>query len=140
MHLTGACLCGSITYEILHQPSNVADYCHCRECRRWGGAPVLAWVQIPPKNFHLTRGTARPYAASPNATRWFCPDCGSPLYMTDPANTSIGITIGTLDNPEAVHPTVHGWICERISWFNTHDELPKYDRAPPYDLVEGTEK
>jgi hypothetical protein len=134
MHLSGACLCGSITYEIYHDPSDVADYCHCKACQRSGGAPVLAWVQTPQKNFRITRGTPKPYASSAAATRWFCPDCGSPLYMSDAKNISIGITLGTLDQPEFIPPTVHGWSCERIPWFNTTDELPKYDRAPPYDL------
>ena len=133
MHLSGACLCGAIGYEITLDGAEVADYCHCRECQRWGGAPVQAWVQVAPGGFRLTRGAARPFASSAQATRWFCPGCGSPLYMTDSAGASVGVTLGTLDTPAAVQPNVHGWVCEQISWFDISDALPRYAQAPPYD-------
>jgi len=134
MKLQGACLCDSIHYEISPEPGDVADYCHCAQCRRATGAPVLAWVQVAPARFRLTKGTAKSFASSPHSTRWFCPDCGAQLYMSDAANTSIGVALGTLNTPEALHPTVHGWDSERISWFQTVDTLPRYPKAPPYDL------
>jgi hypothetical protein len=133
MHLTGACLCGAISYEISVHAGDVADYCHCRQCRRASGAPVVAWVQVPPARFRVTAGTAKPFASSAHATRWFCPDCGAHLYMTDDAGTSVGVTLGTLDRPEAVRPTVHGWEAERLPWLYLADELPRYAGAPPYD-------
>jgi hypothetical protein len=131
--LTGACLCGAIAYELDHIAGDVADICHCAECRRASGAPSLPWVQVPPSRFRITCGAAKAYASSPHATRWFCGDCGTPLYMTDDAGRSIGITLGTLDQPEAVRPTVHGWISERVSWAALED-LPRYEQAPPYDF------
>jgi len=132
--LTGACLCGAVTYEIDHVAGDVADICHCAECRRASGAASLPWVQVPPGRFRLTKGTARAYASSPQAKRWFCGDCGTPLYMTDHENRSVGITLGSLDRPEAVTPTVHGWLCERIAWEALDDTLPRYPKAPPYDF------
>lgn len=134
MQLTGGCLCGAVRYEIAPRPGDVADYCHCRECRRAAGAPVVAWVQVAPARFSVTQGAARPFASSAQATRWFCGDCGSPLYMTDDAGHSVGVTLGTLDAPAAVHPTVHGWLRERIEWFEIKDSLPRYEESPPYDL------
>ena len=134
MHLTGACFCGSIKYEIVHYASDMVDYCHCRQCRQASGAPVLAWVQVTPERFKLTSGVAKPFASSAHATRWFCPDCGSQLYMTDSQGVSVGVTLGTLDTPEAVRPTAHGWESERLGWFCVADGLPRYAQAPPYDL------
>ena len=134
MHLTGACLCGSMTYEIFHRIGDVADYCHCEQCRRASGAPVVAWLQVAPADFRVTKGAAKPFASSAHSTRWFCPDCGAALYMTDEKGASIGITLGTLDRPDAVRPTVHGWESERLEWFRTADALPRYPKAPPYDL------
>jgi hypothetical protein len=134
MHATGACLCGAIRYEILYAAGDVVDYCHCEQCRRASGAPVLAWVEVAPERFRITQGDAKPFASSTRATRWFCPDCGTPLYMTDDAGRSVGITLGTLDQPEAVRPTVHGWESERLEWFRIADDLPRYAQAPPYTL------
>jgi len=34
----------------------------------------------------------------------------------------------------AVRPCVHGWESERVVWLNVVDGLPRYERAPPYDL------
>jgi hypothetical protein len=134
MHLTGSCLCGAVAYELEYLPGDVADICHCAQCRRASGAAALSWVQVPPRRFRITHGAAQGFASSPHATRWFCGDCGTPLYMTDNEGRSVGITLGTLDNPETVRPTVHGWVCERLSWAPLADDLPAYAKAPPYDL------
>jgi hypothetical protein len=133
MHLTGGCLCGAIAYEAIYEASAVVDYCHCRQCQLASGAPVLAWMQVPPRAFKLVRGTPKNFASSPAAMRWFCAHCGSPLYMTDAGDHSVGITLGSLDNPALVTPTVHGWDSERIPWFCIADTLPRYVQAPPYD-------
>jgi hypothetical protein len=134
MHLTGACLCNAITYEILHRMDDVVDYCHCEQCRRASGAPVLAWIQVATERFHVTKGSAKPFASSAHSTRWFCQDCGSQIYMTDNAGAAVGVTLGTLDRPDSVRPTVHGWDSERLPWFHIADSLPRYPQAPPYDL------
>ncbi len=134
MQLTGGCLCGANRYEFTCAGDEVADYCHCRQCRAASGAPVVAWVQVPPAAFRVTQGSAASFASSARATRWFCGTCGSQIYVTDSAGRSVGVTLGTLDNPAAVLPTVHGWEAERIPWFATADALPRYRHAPPYDL------
>jgi hypothetical protein len=134
MRLTGTCLCGSITYEVLHDTNDVVDYCHCRQCRQASGAPVVAWMQVAPARFRVTKGAAKSFASSAHAARWFCPDCGAQLYMTDDQNRSVGVTLGTLDAPDSVRPTVHGWESERLEWFRLSDDLPRYKQAPPYDL------
>jgi hypothetical protein len=134
MPFTGGCLCRAIRYEIAAGPLGVADYCHCTQCRRASGAPVVAWLQVAPGRFRLTAGAPRPYQSSSHSTRWFCPACGSPLYMTDMAQTSVGITLGSLDEPAAVAPTVHGWTSEQLAWLDIHDHLPRHPHAPPYDL------
>jgi hypothetical protein len=51
----GGCLCGAIRYEI----DWVFDviYCHCNQCRRINGAPVLLSAQVPGNAFLLTEGS-----------------------------------------------------------------------------------
>ncbi|MBU6397764.1 MAG: GFA family protein [Rhodospirillales bacterium] len=134
MNLTGGCLCGGVTYQLEFKPRDVADVCFCRECRKASGAAALPWVQVPPARFAITRGAAKGYASSPGARRWFCGDCGTPLYMTDAQGRSVGVTLGSLDNPEAIRPTTQGWMCERVSWQALDETLPAYEKAPPYDL------
>ena len=131
MNLTGGCLCGAITYRLDFKPGDVADMCFCRECRKASGAAALPWVQVPPSRFTVTRGAAKGYASSPGAARWFCPDCGTPLYMTDAQGRSVGVTLGTLDDPDTIRPTTQGWVCERVSWQRLDETLPVFEKPPP---------
>ena len=133
MRLEGGCACGFVRYAIETEPGDPTDYCHCRQCRSATGAPVAAWVQVPPRRFHLLAGKPTSYASSTAATRWFCPHCGSPLHMSDPGGHSVGILLGSLDHPELLVPAVHGWTSARLPWFETADGLPRYAEHPPYD-------
>ncbi len=134
MQLDGGCLCGAVRYWVETLPIDVADYCHCAQCRKASGAPVTAWVQVPPERFNVIQGQATGFASSAHSTRWFCAACGSPLYMTDNANRSVGVTLGTLDDANAVRPTVHGWTSARLDWLRMEDGLPRHPESPPYDL------
>jgi hypothetical protein len=134
MGLSGGCLCGAVRYQVDAEADDVADYCHCGQCRRASGAPVTAWLQVAPQRFAVTAGAAKAFASSAAATRWFCPDCGGQVYMTDRDEKSVGVTLGTLDEPEAVRPTVHGWAAAQVGWLRLDDDLPRYQHDPPYDL------
>ena len=132
--LEGGCLCGAVRYRIDALDGDVADYCHCSQCRRASGAPVVAWIQVAPARFELLHGAPRFYRSSDKAGRWFCPDCGGQVYMTDDEGRSVGVTLGTLDDPAKVRPTVHGWDSMRLPWLCLDDALPRYPAEPPYDL------
>ncbi len=131
--LEGGCLCGAVRYRLIPAGA-IVDYCHCEMCRRWSGAPVSAWAQVPTGQFQVTEGTVAGFASSPIATRHFCPICGTPLYMSDPAGRSIGIMLGTLDKAEALVPTQHGWMSRHLPWLALSDDLPRWPESPPYDL------
>ena len=128
----GGCLCGAVRYR-LTASNAVVDYCHCAMCRRWSGAPVSAWAQVPVNQFHLTTGEAAAFASSEHCRRHFCARCGTSLYMSDDASRSIGLMLGTLDNPEALVPAAHGWQSQQLSWLALADNLPHWAEAPPYD-------
>ncbi|HLY58805.1 MAG TPA: GFA family protein [Stellaceae bacterium] len=134
MNLPGGCQCGVVRYAVEVLDGDPADYCHCAQCRKATGAPVAAWVQVPPARFRVVQGRATEFVSSPIASRWFCGTCGSPLYMTDPGRRSVGVLLATLDTPEALAPTQHGWVSARIPWFDTADDLPRHAESPPYDL------
>jgi hypothetical protein len=131
--LTGGCLCGEIRYRLTPLAADV-DFCHCEMCRRWSGAPVSAWAQVPVSQFRLTKGVATPYVSSKTGTRYFCPTCGASVFMTDPDGTSVGIMLGTLDDAGALRPKAHGWWSARLSWLKLDDKLPHWPKDPPYDV------
>ncbi|HVI87183.1 MAG TPA: GFA family protein [Dongiaceae bacterium] len=131
--LAGGCLCGEIRYRLTPLAADV-DFCHCDMCRRWSGAPVSAWAQVPVSQFRLTKGTATPYVSSKTGIRYFCPTCGASVFMTDPDGTSVGIMLGTLDDANALRPSAHGWWSDRLSWLRLGDKLPHWPKDPPYDV------
>ena len=134
MHLTGHCLCGALRYRF--DPSNaVVDYCHCKMCQRWSGAPVTAWAQVPVRQFEIMGGTAKAFQSSPRATRHFCAGCGSSVYMS--GGETIGILLGTVDDASSLIPTGHGWTSNQVSWFKIDDNLPHWPEDAPHDRDSG---
>jgi hypothetical protein len=43
----------------------------------------------------------------------------------------IDITIGSLDSPESLPPTLHHWESTRLPWLHIADDLPRYAEFPP---------
>ncbi len=133
--LAGGCLCESIRYEI-DPATSVTDYCHCADCRKASGGITLAWVQVPAAGFRLTRGEPVGYSRGGGGTRWHCGTCGAHTHATtNRRGGSVGVTVGTLDEPEAVRPVGHGFDGSRPSWLVIADDAPRFPGAPPYDLA-----
>ncbi len=129
--LTGGCLCGGIRYRIEHAPIDAA-YCHCRQCQRSSGAPVLAWLTVAGQHFGYTQGTPAIYRSAEHGQREFCPDCGTQLVFRRLVNPQTAdVTLASLDDPSKVPPQYHIWMQSNISWFATGDALPPYQDAGP---------
>ena len=55
-------------------------------------------------DFVVTRGAIAIFASSEIAERGFCSACGTPLTYRGVASRRISVTIGSLDDPDAVAP------------------------------------
>lgn len=129
--LTGGCHCGAIRYEVEGEPIHAA-LCHCTDCRRSAGAPMVCWTLFSNENFRVTQGEAALYASSEHARRHFCPVCGTGLFYTNdqifPNQTDI--QSATLDTPDAIRPGAHIQVAERIAWMEDAGSLPSFERFP----------
>ena len=112
--LEGGCLCGVTRYRIDPFILN-AGICHCETCRRAAGAQSVAWVTVPASGFRFDTGRPAIFASSPGVERTHCPTCGTSLTYRSEADT-IDVTIGSLDDPEAVPPTQEIWLEHRLTW------------------------
>ncbi len=129
--LTGGCHCGAIRYEVRGEPL-YHGLCHCTDCRRQVGAPMVSWALFP--NDRLTiEGETTAYASSENAQRHFCGTCGSSLFYTNPAvfPGMTDVCTATLDEPDALPARVHVQTAERIGWMENAHALPQFERYPP---------
>jgi hypothetical protein len=124
--LEGGCHCGALRYRVTAAPVR-AGYCHCRICQHTSAAPVQAWAEVPLAGFAYIKGQPRVYLSSAWGQREFCGECGSQiLYRDQQGASSVSINTPTLDDPALLPPTTHGFAKDRIAWFNTADDLPRY--------------
>ncbi len=132
MELKGKCHCGEIAYEIAGEQMGHM-LCHCADCRRHAGAPLVGWALFPEESVRLTSGAPKIYESSEHGRRHFCGHCGTGLFYTNSNFLPgiIDIKTGTLDNPEALPPECHMQTAERLSWMETAHELPAFERFPP---------
>jgi hypothetical protein len=93
-------------------------------CRRAASGPfaVLAWFSIGALQGNLfNSGTRR---SSSIATRGFCRECGTPLFLRYDGSDEVGILIGTLDEPGRYSPAYHYGVESRLPWVDCGPKLP----------------
>jgi hypothetical protein len=131
MTLTGHCHCGAISYEVSGTPQHVA-LCHCKDCRKSAGAPMVAWAAFAEAELKVVRGQPKAFNSSGETWRSFCPDCGTGLFYRNQTFLPgiVDIQSATLDNPDALPAGAHIQTAERIQWMETAHTLPAFERFP----------
>ena len=99
--LTGGCQCGAVRYRLDTAPGG--NICHCRMCQKASGGPFMAFGGVP-NAFVVTRGALSIFKSSDIAERGFCAACGTPLTYRVLGGQRVGVTLGSLDHPDAVAP------------------------------------
>ena len=112
----GGCLWGTMRFRLTGAPS-FSVICHCRSCRKASGAPSVAWLTVPLRNFEILRGEPRSFVSSPGIVRTFCPTCGSPItYATAESPDTIDLATALLDDAMAFPPDREIWLDHRLAW------------------------
>jgi len=128
--VAGGCVCGAVRFEV--EDVFDAGYCHCSICRHFSAGPAIIWANAPSESFSVTRGTPLAYASSENHERYFCATCGTQLFgrsrvASKDETEYTWFSMMALDTPEVLRPTVHSWTSSRLSYFDTTDELPRFE-------------
>lgn len=126
----GQCHCGAGRYEMSGDTVHRA-LCHCTDCRRHSGAPMVAWGLVG-KDQLKVEGETGEYASSEHGRRHFCPKCGTGLFYTSEQifPGQIDVQIATLDDPDAIVPSAQIQVADRIGWMERLDTMPEFDRYP----------
>lgn len=132
MKMTGGCHCGAIRYKIDGELLAHA-LCHCSDCRRHSGAPMVGWTMYPQGAVRIVKGQPKVYESSKHGRRHFCADCGTGLLYTNAEMPPgiVGIQSATYDDPDAAPARAHIQVAERVRWMARAHELPEFDRYPP---------
>jgi len=132
MVITGGCHCGAIRYQAEGEALTHA-LCHCSDCRRHAGAPMIGWTMYPLAAVEVLKGAPKVYASSEHGRRHFCAACGTGLFFTNDVTLPgiIDIQSATYDDPDAVPAQAHIQVADRIGWMARAHELPVFERYPP---------
>ncbi len=127
----GGCHCGAVRYEVSGTPKHAA-LCHCSDCRKSSGAPVVGWVAFAEGDFRIVQGEATTFNSSGASMRSFCPKCGSGLWFRNAENLPdiVDIQSATLDDPDAFPMQCHIQTADRIGWMAEAHGLPEFQRFP----------
>jgi hypothetical protein len=128
---TGGCLCGRVRYEYRGEVG-AAGYCHCADCRRISGSAFGVSVRVSAAGFRVTSGTPKGFTKVGDSgravARYFCPDCGSPLYTEPPLHPeTVFLKAGSLDDPTLVRPDRQAWTRSRVEWAAIDPGIATYD-------------
>lgn len=128
---SGQCHCGAIRYETSSDPVYHA-VCHCSDCRRATGAPLVSWALFP-EGAVTIEGAPAVYQSSENGRRHFCGACGSSLFYTNAVVFPglIDVQTATLDDPGFQPVGAQVQVAERIGWMAALHETPEFERYPP---------
>ena len=127
MTRSGSCLCGAIRYEIVGVIVGI-NYCHCRQCRKASGTAFATNAAVDRVALRLLKGAEqlKGFQSSPGKTRYFCGDCGSPIYSHAAAAPGrVYVRIGSLDQDDGLSPDVHIHVESKAPWYAIADSLPQ---------------
>ena len=125
---TGACLCGSVQYEVVGDLKQVVG-CHCSMCRKWTGH-FLAFTAAWNDELRLTRtdGLAW-YESSPGNRRGFCKSCGSNLFFVSDGDDKTSISAGSVDGATDVRLAAHIFAPDKGDYYEIEADLPRHQRG-----------
>lgn len=131
--VTGGCLCGAVRYQYRGEVG-AAGYCHCTDCRRVSGSAFGISVRVQVAGFRVISGQPRGFTKIGDSgrpvTRYFCADCGSPLYTAPPLHPGVYfIKAGSLDDPSVVKPDREAWTRSRVAWAEIDPDIASFDTS-----------
>ena len=101
-------------------------YCHCRDCRRWTGAPIAAFAAFTAGDVTFEPALGPGVEFVSGVRRWACARCGSPLAATfSYLPGQAYVPVGLFDNAEAFAPRSHSHVGSKLSWLHLADDLPR---------------
>jgi hypothetical protein len=129
----GGCLCGALRYEASAAPL-YAGHCYCADCRRASGSGFVPFMGFPGNALTFSgasRAFSSPAANGGDATRNFCPTCGSLVFGGDRGiSDSFTIYAGSLDQPADFQPTIAIFTQGRPEWAVIPAHCRVFERAP----------
>ena len=131
MTYSGRCQCGAIEFQLEGEPGLVS-LCHCTDCRRSSGAPVMGWAEFAEDKFSVSKGTPKTVNSSGAAMRSFCPECGTGLTYRNQEVVPdlVEVALGHIAGSEKLVPSMQIVTAERLGWMEQRQTRPGHAGFP----------
>ncbi|WP_438027178.1 GFA family protein [Sorangium sp. So ce233] len=126
----GACLCGTVHYEI-DGPFHAMLHCHCSMCRKFHGSAFATAAVAPLSGFRWLAGEHATRASCASRHRSFCTTCGSATPLLAPERQLALFHAGNLEGDLGIAPEFHQFVRSRAPWYTITDSLPQFEEWPP---------
>jgi hypothetical protein len=125
----GHCRCEGVVILARCEPE-IMVYCHCDDCRRSAGAPLIAAVSFEKEHIEWKSSDTLSRYVNGTCARLFCNACGSPVaqeHESAPSRTYFNTAF--MDEPERFAPTAHSYALEQLPWLELNDTLPRHKKT-----------
>ena len=131
MNHSGRCQCGAVQFQLTGEP-RLVSLCHCKDCRRSSGAPVMAWAEFTEDSLVASQGTPKTINSSGAAMRSFCPDCGTTLFYRNQEilPNIVEVSLASFDPDGTLTPTMQIVTAERLGWMRQINAFPAHEGFP----------
>lgn len=132
-NISGGCQCGAVRYQTDQAPM-FALHCQCTDCKRSSGAGHVTAAAFPAGTVTFT-GAPKAFSSTADSgatvTREFCPECGGRLtFRSTSMPGMIAVTAGSMDDPNAIAPTVAVYNKRHVSWDHLEPGLQVFEVMP----------
>lgn len=128
--ITGGCRCGDIEFVCTEAPSYVGN-CHCMDCQKFSGAPVVNWALFRRSQVKITQGRPKEISCTDGIYRQFCGRCGTHLFWQQvDAPLWMDVTVCSFDNPLPHEPQGEAYISRKLPWVQLDKSIPHHQQGP----------
>lgn len=126
------CQCGKLSVG-LSGPTPGVVACHCVDCQRRSGSPFGVLAYYAADRLTITgeaKRFVRPTASGGVFESYFCPDCGSTVYVKASQHpTLIGVAVGAIADPAYPAPVRSVWEQSTHRWVVLPEEVQHFPRG-----------
>lgn len=130
--MKASCQCGQLRAEV-PGPTIAVVACHCIACQKRSGSPFGEAAYYPHQQVEIAgdfKQFSRPTDLGGTFDQFFCPDCGTTVFMRGTKNPDVtGIPIGLFDDPHRMQPVRSVWEESRHGWVEIPTATQHFSRA-----------
>ncbi len=132
--LSGACLCGAVSYES-SEDAVLSAHCACEDCRKVSGTSHCTHVVVKTEGLTVTGALKhfdKPADSGNVVRRHFCGECGSPVMNQNPAMPVMSfLSASSLNDLSAVKPAMLVYASRAPEWLTVPEGTISFPEMPP---------